>query len=260
MTAQSAREPDIGSDEGEEDHGDDTIHGEEGGIKPTQVAWGDDEVFVEQQESYDGDTYLTGEAEVEEDGEPGEQGDDGEVKYAGDPEGGGEADGLRDAEETCMAVVVHVLAGVEDVKAGYPAGDDGGEQGDAGIERAADCDPGSGRGDAECEAENNVREARQALHIGVAEQDGQHHRRKDECQAVELPACQFEDGNHEQRETEDEAASEQAGGNGAHLGAGIGGIEVSVGPAIEGHGGGAGRDHGYEYPGECAPSGNAVSS
>ena len=42
-----------------------------------------------------------------------------------------------------------VLAGVEDVKAGYPEGYGGGEEQDAGIERGAHGDPGRCGSDAE---------------------------------------------------------------------------------------------------------------
>jgi hypothetical protein len=69
------------------------------------------------------------------------------------------------------AVVLEVLAGVEDVEAADPEGDGGGEHDDARVERAADGDPGGGGGEAERQAEAQVRPAGEALQVAVAEQE-----------------------------------------------------------------------------------------
>ena len=66
------------------------------------------------------------------------------MEGAGDPEGAGDAEVARDGVESGVAVEVEILTGVEDVEAGNPEGDGGGKNKDAGVEGAADGDPGGG--------------------------------------------------------------------------------------------------------------------
>ena len=61
---------------------------------------------------------------MEEHGEPDQHPNHGQMQQAGDPERGVEAERLGNAEQAGFAVVLHILAGIEDVEAGDPAGDD----------------------------------------------------------------------------------------------------------------------------------------
>lgn len=248
----------VGGDGEEEDAGDDAVHGEEGGVEAGEIIGRDEAVLVEEQRGDQGDAEIAGPAEVEEDGEGQQREDDGTVKCAGDAEGGDEAKRLRNAVQPGGSVVVIVLTGVEDVEAGGPEQDDEGEQDDSRRERATDSDPGGGRRDAEREAENEVAEARPALHVGVTEEHEQDDRREQQGEAVELPAGEQKSGGHDQREAEDKSRSEQPGGDSAGAGAGIGGVKRSVCPAIEGHGGRACGDHGDDDPERGVERGQAV--
>ena len=93
-----------------------------------------------------------------------------------------------------LAVEFVVLAGVENVEAAHPKCNGCSQKQDARIERAADGDPGRGRGDAQRESQNQMGPARESLGVGVEQDDGQGHRRKLEREMVELRGREDEDG------------------------------------------------------------------
>lgn len=215
-------------------------------------------MLVGEQEGDGGDAEPAGWVEGEERAEPEEQNEHGKMHGAGGPEGGRDADGLGQGVETGGAVVFAVLAGVEDVESAGPEGDGGGEHKDAGVERAADGDPGGGGSQAEGESEAEVGPAGEAFEVAVAKEDGEDEGRQVEGEAIQIVSSDEEDHDSKDGGTEDGPARELAGGDGAVAGAGVGGVKVSVGPAVEGHGGGSGGDHGEDDPGEGAPGGQAV--
>jgi hypothetical protein len=178
-------------------------------------------------------------------------------KGTGDPESAGDADVAGDGVESGVAVELEILAGVEDVEAGDPEGDGGGEQKDARVEGAANGDPGSGRRYAESESEHEVRPAREALGVGIEEQDGKSNRGEPEGEAIQLGCGENEDGAGDDDEGGDEGGREMAGGEGAGASAGIGGVDGGVGEAVEGHGGGAGGEHGDYDPEKLMGGGKA---
>jgi len=179
------------------------------------------------------------------------------VEGTGDPESAGDADEAGDGVEAGVAVELEILAGVEDVEAGDPEGDGGGKKKDARVERAANGDPGSGGRDAESEAEHEVRPAGEAFGVGIKEQHCERDRREPEREAIQLSCGENEDGAGDDDEGRDEGGRELAGGKRASAGAGVGGVDGCVGEAIEGHGGGAGGDHGDDDPEKLMSGGKA---
>ncbi len=95
-----------------------------------------------------------------------------------------------------------------------------------------------------------VRPAGEAFGVGVEEHDGECHGREQQGEAVELGGREEEERGAEEREPADEAAGEQTGGDSSGGGAGVGGVEGGVGPAIEGHAGGARENHADDDPEE----------
>ena len=63
-----------------------------------------------------------------------------------------------------------------------------------------------------------------------------------------MPGGKKENGHRDQREGPREGHGEQSGGEGALFGAGIFAVVAQVHDAIDGHGGGAGGDHGDYHP------------
>jgi len=150
--------------------------------------------------------------------------------------------------ESGVAVELEILAGVENVEAGNPEGDGGGEQEDARIEGTANRDPGRGRSDTQGETEDDVRPAREALGVGVEKENGERNRREIQREAIQLGGGNNKDGAGNDDERGDEGGRKIPGGKGAGAGAGIGGVDSGVGEAIECHGGGAGGNHGNDDP------------
>ncbi len=240
-----------------ENYGDYAVHGEECGVEFAEVAGRHEGVFVGQEQRH---SYDPGDGEFSQ-CEGGKQGDQEQkhnyVEGAGDPEGAGDADVAGDGMESGVAVEVEILTGVEDVETCDPEGDGGGENKDARIEGATNGDPcGCGR-DSEGEAEREVRPAGEALGIGIKEQDGERHGREPEGEAIQLGSGQNEDGAGDDDEGSDEGGREMAGGESASAGTGIGGVESGIGEAVEGHGGGAGSEHGDYDPEKLMSRGQA---
>jgi hypothetical protein len=158
-----------------------------------------------------------------------------------------------------VTVELDILAGVEDVETCDPECDGGGEEKDAGIEGAANGDPGGGGRDAETESENEVRPAGETLGVGVEQQDGESDWREPEREAIQLSGSENEDGAGDNDESGDEGGGKMSGRKGAGAGAKVGGVDGGVGEAIEGHGGGAGGEHGDDDPEKLMGGGKAGS-
>ena len=240
-----------------EDHGDHAVHGEESGVEIGKIVWLDEGMFVEQEQR---DSDNAGEREFAE-SEGGEQGDQQEqhdqVEGARDPESAGDAEVAGDGVESGVAVELEILAGVEDVEAGDPEGHGGSKNNDARVEGSANGNPGGGGRDAEGKTEHEVRPAGEALRVRVKEQDGKGGRGQPEREAIQLGRGENEDGAGDDDEGGDEGGREMAGGEGAGASAGIGGVDGGVGEAIEGHGGGAGGEHGDYDPEKLMGGGKA---
>src|SRR5882672_8805698 len=162
--------------------------------------------------------------------------------------------------EAFGAVELEILAGVEDIRAGDPEHDGGAEEvreGGAGFVWR-DREPGADGGGGERKPEHEVAEGGEALGEGVAEGDGEGEGGEFEAQGVEHGGGQEEEADHDDGEGEGEADGESAGGDGAHPGAGVVGIEARIDGAVERHGGASGGDHGEEYPPELVPGGDAM--
>src|SRR5271166_3310603 len=93
-----------------------------------------------------------------------------------------------------------------------------------------------------------MRKAREALGVGVEQQDGERDGREPEGEAIQLGSGQNEDGAGDNDEGRDKSVRQMTGGKGAGESAGIGGVDGGIGEAIESHGGGAGREHGDYDP------------
>ena len=181
------------------------------------------------------------------------------MEGARDPEGMVDAEVAGDGVESGMAIEIEVLAGVEDVETGDPESDGGGKNEDARVERAANGDPGGGRRYAEGKTEHEVRPAGEALGVRVEEQDGEGDWGEPQGETIQLGGCENEDGAREDHESRDEGGRKLAGGERAGASTGIGGVDRSVGEAIEGHGGGTGCQHGDYDPEELMGGGKAGS-
>ena len=162
--------------------------------------------------------------------------------------------------ESGVAVELEILASVEDVEAGDPESDGGGEKKDAGIKRAAYGDPRGGRGDAEGESEHEVRPAGKAFGIGVKKNYGERDWRKPEREAIQLGGRKDEDGAGSDHECRDKGLGKLTRRKSAGAGAGIGGIDGSIGKTVEGHCRGTGRNHCDNDPQKLMGSGKAGGS
>ena len=243
--------------EGGEDYGDYAVHGEERGVETGGIVGLHQGMFVEQQER-DGADAGDGEFAQSEGWEQGDQQEQHEeMEGASDPESALNAGVARDGVESRVSVELEILASVEDVEASDPKGYGGGKDEDARVEGTANGDPGGGGRYAERESEHEVRPAREALGVGIKKQDGQGERREPEREAVQLGSGEDEDGAKDDDECRNEGGRELAGGERAGAGAGVGGVNGGIGEAIEGHGGGAGGEHGNQDPEKLMGGGKA---
>ncbi len=217
----------------------------------------DEGVFVGKQEGHgdDSDDGQLTQAEGEEQRDQQEEHDP--VEEAGDDERPADSEVAWNRVEAGLAVEIVVLAGVENVETSDPEGDRRSEQKDARVERAADGDPSGGRGNAQGESEDQVRPASEAFCVGIEKDNCEGYGREDEAEAVQLRSCQDKDGAGSHDEGGDERRSESSSRKRAGLGAGIGGIDGSVGNAVKGHRCGTGRDHGDDDPSKLMGGGQA---
>ena len=159
----------------------------------------------------------------------------------------------RDAVQSVLPVVRHILAGVEHVKSSHPEKDCGRKHDDARIQSAADRDPCSCGCNSQRQAEHQVRPAGEPLGVGVKQEHREDHRRKQECLPVQLRRSQNKDQRHEHSKAGDEAAAQQTGRNRARRSSRIGGVQAGIGPAIERHGSGSRGDHANHNPENFGP-------
>src|ERR1700676_4517738 len=102
-----------------------------------------------------------------------------------------------------------------------------------------------------------MRPGGEALGEGIEKKNCQGERRKFERQEIQLPRGKKENGDGDERESPRERRGKQSGGEGTLLGAGIFGVVAQGHDAIDGHGGGAGGNHGDYHPRElteCWPT------
>src|SRR6202451_3324446 len=149
-----------------------------------------------------------------------------------------------------LAVEVKILAGIKDVKAPYPASDRRGKKQDAGIERAAHSEPRGSRSDAQRETKHQMRPARDALGIGIKKNYGKSDGRETQREAIQLRCGEDENAARYHDERCYESGRKMSRRNGTGAGAWVGGVDGCIGQAVEGHGGGARRDHGDHDPRE----------
>src|SRR5689334_4065625 len=142
-------------------------------------------MFVDEQRGYGADADEGQHAELQREDQRQKTGDHHHMKELSGAKRAGDTEHAREAEEAFGAIELVVLTGVDDVEAGGPKGDGGGEPQNSRVERAADGDPGGGRCDAEREAEHQMRERREALGEGVEEDDGERGGREVEAERVE---------------------------------------------------------------------------
>ncbi len=104
-----------------------------------------------------------------------------------------------------------VLAGIDDVEAGGPEGDGGGEPENARVERTLHGDPCGGGAMPSERPEHQVREVREAFGVAVEHHDGEGERREFQAQRVEGGGGGEEDEGPEGDEAPGEFRREQAG-------------------------------------------------
>src|SRR6202043_3387680 len=132
-----------------------------------------------------------------------------------------DAETLRDGEKSGAAVVVEVLARVQNVEAANPQSDRRAENQGARIEAAGDGDPCGGGRNTQRETKKKMRPGGEAFGEGVEEKNGQGERCKFECQKIQLPRGEKENGDRDQREGPRERHGKQSGGERALPGARI---------------------------------------
>src|SRR5215831_2588430 len=151
------------------------------------------------------------------------------------------------------AIEFIVLTSVDHIETADPERNRRREQQDAWIERSANRNPRGRRRDSQRESQEQVREPRKTLRIGIEKHNCQRHRRQDERQAVELRCGQNECRAGENYECAHKAGREQPGRQGANAGAWIGRIDLRVSEPVERHRRGACRNHGDDDPQQLAP-------
>jgi len=217
-------------------------------------------MFIEQ-EKRDGDDAGHGEFSQCKGGQECEEKDQhDEMEGARDPEGRADSAVAGDGMQSGIAVKFEILTGIENIEAGDPEGDRGGEEQNARVEGAANGDPRGGGGDAKSEAEDEVSKPRKALGVGVEQQDGERDGGKPKSEPIQLGSGQDEDRAGDNDEGGDKCGRQMAGGECASESAGIGSVNGRISEAIESHGGRAAREHGDHDPKELMGAGKAGGS
>lgn len=155
-----------GYEEGE-DYRNYAVHREKSGVEFTEIVGFYERVFVEQ-EQHDCDDagerkFAQGEGWNQHD----EKDQHDEMEGACDPKSGADADVARDGVKAGVTVEFEILTGIEDIEAGDPEGDGGGEEQDAWVEGAADGDPCGGWCDAERETQYKMGETGETFGVGI---------------------------------------------------------------------------------------------
>lgn len=176
LCLRSSPQEKIGGYEEGEDHGNDAIHGEECSVELGEIVSLYERMFVDQQKHH-GDYAGSGKFAKSESRKQGDQKQEhNEMECARDPKSRSNTDVAGNGVESGVAIELEILTSIENIKAGDPEGDGRGEQQDTRVEGPADGDPCGGRSNAESEAQDEMREARESLGVGVKQQDGQRHR------------------------------------------------------------------------------------
>src|ERR1700682_2174210 len=157
-------------------------------------------MFVSQERDHDRYPGPCGPRESETSGQGREQGNYSEVHDAGDPEGIGDAEALGNGKEASAAVVVDVLASVEDIEAADPEGDCCAKNKHARIEAAGDGDPGGRGRDAEGETENEVGPTGEAFGKGIEEKNEESEGSEFEGQRIQLRGREEKHADGDERE------------------------------------------------------------
>ena len=161
----------VGSDGKENEHGDKSVGGKEGGIELAQVIGFHQGVLVEQGKAGEDDAGNGQTAQAEAEQHPGEEGEGDQVEEPGQAQCAGNSEETRDGMEIAGDVVTIVLAAIENVKPCAPEHDGGGDDQHARIQGSAHRNPGGGRGNAHGETEKQVRPAGETLGVGVGADD-----------------------------------------------------------------------------------------
>ncbi len=111
------------------------------------------------------------------------------------------------------------------------------------LDRSAHGDPGSDRGESETEAEDEVREGREAFRIRVEQEQRQRDRGQQERQPVQARGRGDEECDRGDEKDSRESDRQRARGQRARGGPGVRRVEAPVGQAVVGHGGTARADH-----------------
>ena len=152
-----------------------------------------------------------------------------------------------------LTIEVDILAGVDGVEARDPEHHPGRQPERERSQLAGDRQPGAHRGDGQTEAEHQVRVGREALGVGVAQNDQQGDGTEDEADRVEHPGRQDEQAAGHQHQQTGATRRYQARRQVSIVGAGVGGVEATVDQTVEGHGGAACGDHGHQDQQQDAP-------
>ena len=115
--------PEVYGDEGEEDGSDDPVHGKECGVEPGKIFGRDERMFPGEKRSYGKDSNPAEERKIEENSEPDQEREHEEVHDACGEKGSIQTDGLGNAVQLRFAVVLKILAGIEDIETADPERD-----------------------------------------------------------------------------------------------------------------------------------------
>ena len=140
-------------------------------------------------------------------------------------------------------IEVVILAGVDDVEAGGPEGDGGGEPENSRIERAAHGDPGGGRRDAQAEAQHQVRERGEALGERIEEDDAEATGASLRHSGLSAHAATKKISDAAATKAQPKPRESRPAGRCRILVRGLRAVDFRIHQPVECHGGGARSDH-----------------
>src|SRR3990172_7385784 len=160
--------------------------------------------------------------------------------------------------ESRPPVEVHVLAGVDEIEAGDPDGQREPEDEGGGGGHPAHGDPASPGRDAVREAEDPVAHPREALGVGVADQEERREGGEPEAERVEHPRGEREERAGEDGGQQHVPGRQESDRQVARRRARIARVDEAVRQAVDAHREGARSRHGERHPDDHAPSRPAV--
>src|SRR6267142_56106 len=149
--------------EQQEQHTNIAVHGEKRSVQLAQIICLDKGVFVRQQRRYDRYPRPRGPRQAEAKRQPSEQRDYAHVHRPRDQQRIRDPETFRHGKKPGLLVVVHILAGVEHVKASDPQRNCGAENQHPQIEPARNRNPCGGGRNAQCESKKKMRPVREAF-------------------------------------------------------------------------------------------------